>query len=234
MNVHTSYKNLQKSPDLEREINQQVEKLNKRLRVFRPELVHLRLTVDETSAREGFTVSADLRLPSGDMAARQSGDTASAAIKTAFDQLIEQITKHKDHLRAQWKWPRRRRVGRTRPQPQVPFEETIAAVQAPTISSQDINGYIDANLDRLFRFVEREIQYRENSGMLQRDQVSPEEVIDEAVANALGDSHERPERVSLEPWLYRLAMRAIDEITRRSREDVIAIPLDHAARQDRL
>lgn len=232
MNVHTSYKNLDKTPDLEREINQQVEKLSRRLQVFRPDLVHLRVTLDHTNDREGFTVSADLRLPSGDIAARESAPTASAAIKTGFNQLGEQLAKHKDHLRAQWKWPRRRRVGRSRPQPQVPFEETLAAVQAPKVSEQDINGYIGANMDRLFRYVEREIQYRENSGALQREQVAPEEVIDEAVANALSDGHDRPEQISLEPWLYRLAMRAIDDLAHRSRENVVAIPLEHSPRPD--
>lgn len=232
MNVHTSFKNLPKTPDLERELNGLIEKLSRRLQVFRPELVHLRVTLDHTNEREGFSASADLRLPSGDMAARQSADTASAALKTCFDQLTEQLAKHKDHLRAQWKWPRRRRVGRTRPQPQVPFEETLAAVQPSTISEQDINSYVNANLDRLFRFVERELQYRENTGALQRDQVSPEEVVDEVIATALGDGNGRPEKVTLEPWLYRLATRAIDDLANRSREDVISIPLDHSARQD--
>lgn len=232
MNVHTSYKNLQKTPDLEREINLQTEKLKKRLQVFRPELVHLRVTVEENNAREGFKVSADLKLPSGDMAARQTGDTASAAIKTAFDQLTEQLAKHKDHLRAQWKWPRRRRVGRARPQPQVPFESTLAAVPAPTISSEDITSYVNANLNRLFLFVEREILYRENTGALQRDQVSAEEVVDEVIANALSDSNHRPEKVTLEPWLYRLAMRAIDDIAHRNGEQVFSVPLEQAARQE--
>ena len=232
MNVHTSYKNLDKTPDVEREIQQSIEKLKRRLQVFRPELVHLRVTVDHSNAREGFSVSADLRLPSGEMASRESAPTAAAAIKTCFDQLTEQLTKHKDHLRGQWQWQRRRRVGRTRPQPQVPFEETMAAVAAPTISEQDITNYVNANLQRLNRFVERELRFRENAGSLQRDQVSPEEVVDEVVANALGDGQERPERVALEPWLYRLAIRAIHDITHRNGDDVIGIPLDHSARPD--
>ena len=232
MNVHTSYKNLQKTPDLEREINQQTEKLKKRLQVFRPELVHLRATIEENNVREGFTVSVDLKLPSGDVAARQSADSAASAIKTAFDQLTEQVSKHKNHLRAEWKWPRRRKVGRNRPSPQVPFEDTIAAVPTPTISSDDITGYVNANLDRLFLFVEREILYRQNTGSLRRDQVMPEEVVDEVIANALSDSNHRPEKVSLEPWLYRLAVRAIDDIADRNGDESGSVPLEHAAQRD--
>ncbi len=230
MNVHISYK-LPKTPDLEKEFNHQIEKLKRRLQVFRPELVHLRGSIEENSAREGFVVSVDLRLPSGDMAARESGPTATAAIKTVFDQLVEQVTKHKDMLRNQHKWPRRRRVGRTRPQPQVPFEETLASVQPPTISDEDITTYINANLGALSRYVERELRYRENIGALRRDQLTPEEVVDEAVANALGSNGDKPERLALEAWLYRLAIRAIDELTARTREDVPSVPLDHAYRQ---
>ncbi len=41
MNVHFSYK-ISKTSDLEKLINQQVEKLGRYLRVFRPDLVHLK------------------------------------------------------------------------------------------------------------------------------------------------------------------------------------------------
>jgi RNA polymerase sigma factor (sigma-70 family) len=175
-------------------------------------------------------VSLNLRLPSGQLAAKESGPTPTAAIKTAFVQLVEQLTKHKDMLRNQAKWARGRR-GQTRPQPQVPFEQTIAAVQPATISGEDISSYINANLQRLYRFVERELRYRENVGLLRRDQVAPDEVVDEAVANALDNGQEKPELVSLEPWLYRLAIRAIDVIGGRSGETVPSVPLDAAHRQ---
>ena len=64
MNVHFSYK-VHKTPDIEKEINHQVEKIQKRLQVFRPELVHLKAVIDQNSAREGMLVSLNLRLPCG-------------------------------------------------------------------------------------------------------------------------------------------------------------------------
>lgn len=230
MNVHISYK-VSKTPDLEKEFNQQIQKIGKRLQVFRPELVHLHAIIEENNPREGRSVALNLRLPSGQMAAKENGPTPTAAIKGAFEQLVEQVTKHKDMLRNAHKWPRRRRAGATRPQPQVPFEETIAAVQTPTISGEDVRSYINANFLLLTRFVERELRYRENLGLIRRDQVSPDEVIDEAVANALDNGEDKPEVVSLEPWLFRLARRAIDEIAGRNGEQVPQVPLDHAYRQ---
>ena len=189
MNVHISYKVL-KTPDLEKEFNQQIEKVGKRLQVFRPELVHLHAVIEEKSPREGPSVALNLRLPSGQMAARESGQTTTAAIKAAFEQLVEQLTKHKDMLRNVHKWPRRRRASGTLPEPQVPFEQTIAAVQPAAISGDDVTGFINANFNLLYRFVERNIRYRENLGQFRSDLVSPTEVLDEAVANALDNGQE--------------------------------------------
>ena len=231
MNVHVSYKQLNKTSDIEEQINQQIQKLQKRLQVFRPELVHLRAGIVENSPREGFVVSLNLRLPSGQMASSGTADKPLPAIKKAFDDLTEQLAKHKDHLRSQYKWPRRRRVGRTRPQPQVPFEETIAAVQPQTVSEADISNYVNVNLYRLVRFVDRELRYRQSTGQLAPDQVTREEVIDEAIANALGDGTEKPERLALEPWLYRLAMRAIDDLAARSEENRPTVSVNDTARR---
>ena len=52
MNVHISYK-LRKTPDLEKEINHLVEKLRKRLQVFRPELLHLKGVVEQNLPAQG-------------------------------------------------------------------------------------------------------------------------------------------------------------------------------------
>lgn len=231
MNVHVSYKG-SKLPELDKHIDQQVEKLRKRLQVYKPDLIHLRISIDDKKpSREGANVSLDLRLPSGDMAATESGAEPIAALKMAFEDLIEQVGKHKDHLRQQHKWIRRRRVGRTRPQPQVPFEETLAAIQPSIVSGEDVASYVNANLFRLNRFVDRELRYRENIGQLEPDQVTREEVIDETIAAALGDSLEKPERLALEPWLYRLAIQAIEELANRNPQEASTVPLDQATRR---
>ena len=162
MNVHIGYK-VRKTPDIEKEVHQQVEKLRKRLQAFRPELVHLKGLIEENSPREGVVVSLNLRLPSGQMAAQKKASTPSSAVKAAFDDLLGQITRHKDLLRSTHKWPRWRRGTETRPERQVPFEDTLASVQAPLISGDDVRTYVNVNLARLERFVERELYFRETS-----------------------------------------------------------------------
>lgn len=210
MNVHITYK-LHKTPDIEKEINLLTDKVGKRLQVFRPELVHLRGALEQNSPREGTVVSLNLRLPTGQLAAQRSAPTGRAAVKAAFDDLLHQLTKHKDLLRTTHDWPRRR-SGKERIPRQVPFEETLAFVQTPKVRSEDVRLYVNANLNRLERFVERELYFREVAGDIEPDSVSKEEVVDEAVARALGDGGEKPERLAIEPWLYHLAIRSLNEI----------------------
>ncbi|MBZ5616667.1 MAG: HPF/RaiA family ribosome-associated protein [Acidobacteriia bacterium] len=216
MNVHVSYK-VHKTPDIEKEISHQIEKIQKRLHVFRPELVHLKAVIDQNSAREGTLVSVNLRLPSGQLTAEAKAPSPTAAIKAAFDELIQQISRHKELLRSSHKWRRWRGGPQESPEPGVPFEQTLAAVLPPTISADDIGSYVNANLGRLERFVDRELYFRRADEEILEDGLSTSEVVNEVIARALGD-RERPEKLTLEPWLYHLALEAMNEMTARLHE----------------
>jgi RNA polymerase sigma factor (sigma-70 family) len=229
MNVHFSYKD-RKTPDIEKEVNHLVEKLNKRLQVFRPELVHLKGVIEQSSAREGTVVSLNLRLPSGQMAVQKSAPTAASAMKAAAEDLMQQLGKHKEMLRNSRKW-QRRRVADFRPKSQVPFEKTVAVVAVPTASTDDIRSYVNANLGRLDRFVERELYFRENAEEIPPDSISKEEVVDEAIVRALGDGLDKPERLGLEPWLCRLAIHAIDDLASGAPEGASSVHLEDSARK---
>jgi DNA-directed RNA polymerase specialized sigma24 family protein len=232
MNVHVSYR-LHKIPAVEKDIQHQIERLRKRLQVFRPELIHLKGVVEEISPREGTSVSLNLRLPSGQLAAQVSAPTAAAAVKSAFEDLLLQVNKHKEILRASHKWQRGRRGDSARPGihvSEVPFEHTLAAVFPPTISTDDIRSYVNINLARLERFVEREIYFREAHDAVPPDTLTKDEVIDETIAAALGNGQEKPERLALEPWLYRLALRALDDLSRTDESEANPVHLEDSAR----
>jgi len=229
MNVHISYR-LHKIPAVEKDIQHQIEKLRKRLQVFRPELIHLKGVIEEVSAREGTSVSLNLRLPSGQMAVQAKASTAAAAVKSAFEDLLQQVGKHKDLLRSSHKWQRRRNEASERRTVTVPFEQTVAAVFPATVSADDVRSYVNVNLSRLERFVEREIYFRETSDLVARDSISKEEVIDETIAAALGNGQEKPERLALEPWLYRLALHALDELSRPDESNGGSVHLEESAR----
>ena len=231
MNVHVSYK-VQKTPDIEKEVSHQIEKIQKRLQVFRPDLVHLKAVLEQNSPREGTEVSLNLRLPSSQLAADKKASSPTAAIKAAFDDLMQQLNRHKEVLRSSHRWRRWRSGPQESPEPGVPFEHTMASVQAPTISADDIGSYVNANLARLERFVERELYFRQTESEEERadGQLATSEVVNEVIARALSD-HERPEKMALEPWLYRLALEAISEMTARLQELESSVHLEDSRRR---
>jgi RNA polymerase sigma factor (sigma-70 family) len=229
MNVHVSYK-VPKSSDIEKEISHQIEKLRKRLQVFRPELVHLKAVLEQNPAHEGIHVSLNLRLPSGQLTAEEKASSPTAALKSAFDELVQQINRHKEILRSSHKWRRWRGGPQESPEPGVPFEQTVAAVLPPIISSDDIRSYVNANLSRLERFVDRELYFRHADAELSEDGLTTNEVVDEVIARALSDG-DRPELLALEPWLYRLAMQAMDEMNARLHDLESPVHLEDSRRR---
>ncbi len=263
MNWHFSFKTA-KSSEIEKEINQHVGKLGKRLQAFRPDLVHLHGTLD-SGPPDGFNVSLNLRLPSGQLSSHDSGASAVSAVKTAFSDLLAQVQRHKEVLRSEHKWRRQNpakqafaesatevtsapapkyRNGRAHArsnaakQPSVRAAESTngestaeeigeATFQNPQTVQTDVRSYINANLPRLERFVQRELRYRESSGQLQANLVTPDEVIDEAVVTALS-SEEKLSNLSIERWLYRLAIQAINRVAKGNRGQDQAIPLEQS------
>lgn len=217
MNVHVSYKS-GKTPDVEREFQLQIKKLERRLRVFKPDLVHLHAIVDQEDG-QGPRASLNLRLPSGQMAVQNTAENVLAAVKAAFPDLIAQLTRHKDLLRGDFS-RKRRRAGRGQViEPVVPFEQTFASVpaqenaSADTLATQntgnDLETWFNANMAQLKEFIDRELQYRVNSDQLRPDEISTEEVLDEVMVSALSQENGYSQFLSEEASFHRLALQAI-------------------------
>lgn len=230
MNVHISYK-AGKTPDVEREFQHQLGKLQRRLQVFKPELVHFHAIVEQKKGHNAGT-SLNLRLPSGQMAVQKTGENSLAAVKTAFTDLLSQLNKHKELLRGEWSWKRRVRSGkRQTEQPAVPFERASVSSHAgphQETENGDISNWVNANLQRLEGFVGRELSYRVATEQIRADQVTREEVIDEVMVSALSHEEEKPDELSLESWFYRLALRAIRRLT-QANADTATVSLDAPA-----
>lgn len=228
MNVHISYK-AGKTPDVEREFQHQLQKLQRRLQVFKPELVHFHAIVEQEKGHHAGT-SLNLRLPSGQMAVQTKGENLVTAVKTAFTDLLSQLKKHKDLLRGEWTWKRRRSAGRREmPQPQAWMEPPQSAPLPGTDEEDgDISRWVNANLRRLEGFVDRELRYRVATEQIREDQISREEVIDEVMVSALSHEEEKPDGLSMESWLYRLALQAVGRLA-QTNADTANVSLDAPA-----
>jgi DNA-directed RNA polymerase specialized sigma24 family protein/ribosome-associated translation inhibitor RaiA len=250
MNLHFSFKS-EKSTDLEKDIHQHARKFERYLHVFRPDLVHLHGTLAQ-GPKESFRVSLNLRLPTGQLFASDEGGTAQLAAKVAFSDLLHQLKRHKELLRREHRWRRHKKEARGIIRD---FEETVEQVLNPAASparrtngetaapeltaatfqengsllQADVREYLNANLEKLGRFVGRELRYRENLGQMVPGQVSAEEVIDEVVVTALS-AEERPAHITLERWLYKLSLQALKQLARSAAGDPAALHLEQTVR----
>jgi RNA polymerase sigma factor (sigma-70 family) len=248
MNVHVSYK-AGKTPDVEREFKHQIQKLEPRLQVFKPDLVYLHAVVEPDNDR-GISASLNLRLPSGQMAVLRSGENALAATKSAFADLISQVTKHKELLRGHWTRKSLRRAGRERlTQMPIPTEAAIArgngkahpelhravraempapAAKTDSAAVADVELWLSANLRKLEEFIDQELRFQVESDQIREDQITREEVIDEVIVSALSHEGGKRELLSPESWFHRLALQAIRRLI-HDNADTANISLDAPA-----
>jgi RNA polymerase sigma factor (sigma-70 family) len=211
MNVHVSYK-AGKTPEVEHEFQHQIQRLRRRLQVFKPGLVHLHAFVEQENRHQACS-SLNLRLPTGQMAAQRSGENALAAVKAAFSDLLSQVTKHKELLRGHWSREAKRGT-RTRGA-QVRTTATRAATApaaAPAVVENALASWINANLVRLQEFVDNELQLRVGAGQIREDQINCEEVIDEVMVSALTEEDGKAALLSPESWFHRLGLQAIHRL----------------------
>lgn len=248
MIVHVSYK-AGKTPDVEREFKHQIQKLEPRLQVFKPDLVHLHAVLELDKDR-GISASLNLRLPSGQLAAQRSGENGLAATKSVFADLISQLTKHKELLRGHWTRKSLRRAGRER-LTQMPIPAEVAtprgngkahaqthrpeppemrtpAAQTDGAAVADLELWLSANLRKLEEFIDQELNFQVESDKIREDQITREEVIDEVIVSALSHEGGKRELLSPESWFHRLALQAIRRLI-HDNADTANISLDAPA-----
>jgi DNA-directed RNA polymerase specialized sigma24 family protein len=263
MNLHFSYK-AAKSADVEHVILQHVEKLQRRLKVFSPDLVHLHGTVDcGAGPKVGCEVTLNLRLPTGQIAAQDSGTNAQAALKKAFAELISQLNKHKGLLRNEHNWVRDKAElappepgvsetvapskGSRKPNGRVEAAEEDAPratnghashdeITAATFDGEgtplqrEIREYLGSRLARLERYVGRELRLRESEGEIAPGSITDIEVLDEVVVSALS-TEERPTKLPLERWLFRLTLQTIRRMANVDDGHGEEVPLEESAEE---
>ena len=247
MNVHVSYK-AGKTPDVEREFQHQIQKLQRRLQVFKPELVQLNAIAEQENSHRA-TMSLNLRLPSGQMAVQRSGENPMAAVKSAFADLLSQVTKHKDMLRGQWTRKSLRRAGRERlstmpasePLPAkgngekraqihraVTPPKPVPAAKTDEAAVADVELWLSANLRKLEEFIDQELRFQVEADRIREYQITREEVLDEVIVSALSQEDGKTQLLSPESWFHRMALQAIRRLI-HDNADTANISLDAPA-----
>ena len=104
MQIHFSYHNVPRTTQLDKTIQTQLNKLEKFLARFAPDLVHLHGVLESNGKHQNTVCSLNLSLPTGQIHSRQEGSNVMTDLQTCFTHLLEQLKKHKQALRREETW----------------------------------------------------------------------------------------------------------------------------------
>jgi ribosomal subunit interface protein len=96
---------------VEDECRRHVEKLNRLMKRYVPDLVKLHCGFEKTPRRVEYNFSLNLALPTGNLHATGSGADVRASATAAFAEIEGQFKKHQEKLRKDFVWKRKRARG---------------------------------------------------------------------------------------------------------------------------
>lgn len=100
---------------IELECKKHIEKLNRILKRYDPDLVVLHCSLEKTPRRIEYEFSLNLSLPTGSLYATGRGADPRAGAKVAFAEIESQVKKHQEKLRKDYVWKRKRPRGALKP-----------------------------------------------------------------------------------------------------------------------
>ena len=109
MKLSINYKHVESHKPVEDEIERQVGKLQKLLKSYSPDLIQLHGGFTKNSRTDENSCTLNLSLPSGVLHATGTGAAARTSCKKAFSDLEAQVKKHREKLRRDYEWKRKRR-----------------------------------------------------------------------------------------------------------------------------
>ena len=102
-------KNLHGHELLRKKIHEKIAKLEKYLKHFPPDTVHLHITLERHPRREGYTAALTLRVPSNVLQSTKSADDVIKAFDDAVKALLRELEAFKADLRREPLWKRKAR-----------------------------------------------------------------------------------------------------------------------------
>jgi ribosome-associated translation inhibitor RaiA len=103
-----TYKNVELHEPMENGAAPHVAKLEKLLRSYSQDAVKLHGVLTKSVKKEEYLLKLTLTIPTGKLHCVADGAHIRNSLKAAFTELEGQIKKHKEHLRHDYEWKRKR------------------------------------------------------------------------------------------------------------------------------
>ncbi len=109
-----TYKNVDLHEPIETGAAPHIVKLEKLLQSYSQDAVLLHGVIAKSVKKEEYLLTLTLSIPTGKLHCVGKAENIRKSLKTCFAELEGQIKKHKEHLRHDYEWKRKR------PRPQIP------------------------------------------------------------------------------------------------------------------
>jgi ribosomal subunit interface protein len=110
MKHNIEFRNFEPSEAIRERLDGLITRLEKKARNFPPDVLFLRISIEEHQVRNFYNVSMTMEVPRKTLAAKAESHDIEVAIKDAFAEIERQLKEHKSRLRREhlWKRPARR------------------------------------------------------------------------------------------------------------------------------
>jgi ribosome-associated translation inhibitor RaiA len=109
MNCNIEFKSFVPQKEIQKLIQARIARIERKAKAFPPDIVFLRLMIEENSARALYHVSIVLELPEKILATEEERHSLDETIRDAFAEIERQLDVHKATLRGEHLWKRRAR-----------------------------------------------------------------------------------------------------------------------------
>jgi RNA polymerase sigma factor (sigma-70 family) len=198
------------SPDeaklpLEKKLRAKIGKLERHLKHFPPEAVHLQIILEQHPKKPIYTASLNLRVPSNILHSEKSGRDLIGAFDAAFKILLRELESLKAGLRRERFWKRKERREQLHQRKTISFApKPQGKGTGPQQPADVLREVVQDRSKELLRHARRHIRHDELAGDIPKKALDPRDIVDEVVRRALAKSAEGPRRMNTVVWLYRL------------------------------
>lgn len=189
-------------------IEEKVSRLDKRVERFTPDEVFLRVLV-ESFGHKNYDVSLTFEVPRKTLAAKEDSRELESAIRGAFAEIERQFEAYRTTMRGEPDWKRVARRAELR-------RKKIEAVPDEA-DTESFFALINPHLNELEEFARHMVAYAEARGDLARDELTPEELVDETLVRAYREFAKDPARGEIRRWLTQLAAEQLEAEIKKSR-----------------
>lgn len=181
-----------------------IERLLKR---FRDDLCEMQLTLTRHANSDPWELRAILQLPTGTIVADERRAELEEAIDKVVDHLVENLRRHKQRVRKDYVY-RRRRLNR----------EAVSA--AGPYLSRDVEAnrrqaffqLLQPLMPSVYDYARRALRILEIEGSVPHNELTARDLVDDVLVRAWDQYADRPPKMDLDVWLIGLLRERIAEI----------------------